>query len=79
MKPRICIRCHKEIKQKENHLQIIEWNNNKLIKETFIHKSCWEEMMTVKGGVRMALGLLKGLKKKANELGISEEVEEIII
>jgi len=62
----ICYRCRKEIKHKENFIEIIEWNNQKLISKNYIHKSCWELFMDEKNVKQKALVMMKELMGKVN-------------
>ena len=78
MNQRICIRCHQEVQEKEAHIQVIEWDAGRLIKENFLHKSCWEEMMDSKKMAKSAFGLLGRLTKVAKERGILPDEEEVV-
>ena len=60
----ICIRCLKVIKPKENFIEVIEWNNQKLILKNYCHKSCWDLFMDEKNTKRQALGALKKVMGK---------------
>ena len=71
----ICQRCQKEIKPKENFIEVIEWNNQKVIKKNYIHKSCWELLMDMKNTTRQALGMAKGLM---NRIGLEPKQEFVI-
>jgi len=64
----ICIRCQKEIKPKEHFIEIIEWDNQKLLKKNKCHYSCWELFMDEKNTKRQALGYLKQAMGKLNIL-----------
>ena len=64
----ICIRCQKEIKPKEHFIEVLEWNNQKLLLKNRIHKSCWDLMMDEKNTKRMALGALKKAMGKLNDI-----------
>jgi len=48
---KICIRCREDIKEKENYIELKEWDNKKIVKHNFLHKKCWEEMMETKSRV----------------------------
>ncbi len=63
-----CIRCQKEIKPKENFIEVIEWNNQKLILKNRVHKSCWDLMMDEKHTKQKALNFLKQAMGKFNHL-----------
>lgn len=52
-----CIRCYKEIKPKENFIEVTEWNNQKLLLKNRCHKSCWLLFMDEKDTKRQALYL----------------------
>lgn len=53
-KDTICIKCGLVISKKENYIHVEEYDKEKLIKENFMHKKCWEDAMNIKN---MALGL----------------------
>ena len=59
-----CTRCFKQIKPKEHFIEIIEWDNQKLLKENKVHYSCWELFMDEKNTKRQALGMLKNVMGK---------------
>jgi len=61
-----CIRCRKEIKPKEHFIEIIEWDNQKLLKKNRVHYSCWELFMDEKNTKQQALGMLKNVMGKLN-------------
>ena len=73
--PLICQRCQKEIKPQENFIEVIEWNNKKVIKKNYMHKSCWELLMDMKNTTRQALGMAKGLM---NKMGLESKQEYVI-
>jgi hypothetical protein len=62
----ICIRCQNEIKPKEHFIEIIEWDNQKLLKKNRVHYSCWELFMDTKTTQHQALGMLKSVMNKLN-------------
>jgi len=64
--PLICSRCQKEIKPKENFIEIIEWNNQKLILKNYVHKICWELFMDQQHTKQKALGMMQELMEKVN-------------
>ena len=74
----ICIRCHKEIKREDNYLQIFEFNNKQIVKENFVHKSCWELLMDSKKKIGEAMGMLKGVRGMLQREGIFPEEEMVI-
>ena len=65
-KQMICSRCQKEIKPQEKFIEIIEWNNQKLILKNYIHKSCWELFMDEKNTKQKAITMMKELIGKIN-------------
>lgn len=66
----ICIRCGKEIKPKEHYIDLIEWNNKKLIKNNQAHFSCWNLFVGEINTKRQALGMLQKAMGKLNDTGI---------
>jgi len=66
----ICINCLRAIKPKENFIEIIEWENKKLLKVNRCHKSCWELFVDTSNTKRQALGMLRKLMGKLNDTGI---------
>jgi len=71
----LCQKCQKEIKPQENFIEVIEWNNKKVIKKNYMHKSCWDLLMDMKNTTRQALGMAKGLMTK---IGLEPKQEYVI-
>jgi len=60
-KEMICIRCRELIKPKDNYIEIIEWNNKKLITSFQMHKTCWKLFTDQRVIQGKALGMVKEL------------------
>jgi len=62
-----CIRCNKEIKEKDHYLRVSEFSSGKKQREEYYHKKCFDDRNMVRN---MALGLAA----RANRLmGVAEE------
>ena len=72
-----CVRCHKEVKPKEHFVEVIEWNNQKLLIKNRMHYSCWELTMDEKGTKMKALSYLKQVMGQLKGTGMVQD--EVII
>ena len=72
-----CVLCHREIKPKENFIEITEWNNQKLLIKNRMHKSCWELTMDEKGTKTKALSYLKQIMGRLKDTGMVQD--EVVI
>lgn len=71
----ICTRCQREIGEKEHYIEVKEWNNEKMLKQNFMHKNCWDELMTARATATRAMNMANQLM---NKMGFKqEEVIEI--
>ena len=68
-----CIRCHREIKPRENFIEITEWNNQKLLLKNRMHKSCWVLTMDENKTKVKALGYLKQVMGKLKDTGMVQD------
>lgn len=75
IKPEHCVRCAREIEDKESYLVLQEFNNGKMIRENKYHYDCWEDKFSVK---KMAFGLYGKVNKMLDKFGGEEgEVFEV--
>lgn len=72
----ICNRCGKEIKVRENYIQVINFDNNKLIDKKFFHKTCWDLFIDTRETTHGVLNMAKKLMSKVNKSGLMEEEDE---
>jgi len=72
-----CFRCGKEINEKGDFFTFREFSSGHFIREDYCHKKCWDEFMNKISDVSEARGMLKGLKKYFQNMGVlpPEEVE----
>lgn len=77
----ICIQCQKEIKNNEHFIELIEWNNSRLLKSNRCHYSCWEDLMTRKKQIGSMMGIATNLFENLKEQGIikEEKKEEYVL
>ena len=54
----------------ENYIKVEEIDKKKVLKRNHMHKSCWELLMDEKGTKRQALGMLKNIMSKVNDMGL---------
>lgn len=73
--PMKCVKCLKYINDKEDYIEVKEYQRGELIKVNYMHKKCWGETMDSKAKVGQAMGVLKVVTKK---FGLEPE-EEVVI
>jgi len=58
-----CFRCKKPIIKDENYYHILEFDKEKAIDESFVHRTCWDEFLKGVSNVEESMGIIRGLKK----------------
>ena len=77
---KVCFRCKQVIEDKEHHFVFQEFNNERLIHTDYCHKKCWDDFLAKVGDTTEAMGVVRGLKKKLQEMGVlPEEVVEVSV
>lgn len=68
----------RDIDDDSNYYEFREMNNKKLVNTDYCHRVCWDTFLSSVGNTKEAMGMIKGLKTKMQEMGIlPEEVVEI--
>lgn len=69
---RICFRCQRPIDKRGNFYQFIEWNEEKIVKIDYAHRSCWDEFLKRVGDTTEAMTTMRQLKGKLQQIGFLE-------
>ena len=75
---KICFKCKKEIKEKEDYYRFTEFSNAKEIKSDYAHRECWDNFLKQIGNVDEAMSMLRRLKKPLTAMGLLQDEEMII-
>jgi len=80
MNDKFCFRYNKEIEEMSQHHIFIHMNEGKEDSRSFVHATCWDEFINLKGVVQNAQGMLTGLQKHLTDQGILKpEKKEFLI
>ncbi len=73
-----CFRCMGNIDEDSNYYEFIEIDKSKFINKDYCHRVCWDTFLESIGNTKEAMGMLRGLKTKMQEIGLlPEEVVEV--
>lgn len=75
---KICFSCKKGIEDGSHYYSFTEFNKELKIKTDYCHKDCWDEFLKQIGNIDEAMGMLRGIKKPLQKMGILPP-EEIVI
>lgn len=75
---KICLRCKRKIKDKDNYFAFVEFKDGKKINTDYAHKQCWDNFLKNIGDTAEAMGVVRGLKNSLVKMGVLPE-EEVII
>jgi len=73
-----CFRCHKEIREEDNHYIIIGMNGREEEGRTYVHETCWNEFIKQTGSVEESMGIIRGLKKFFIKQGVLPGEEYVV-
>ena len=75
-----CFRCKEEIEKGQAYFCISEYSEEgKFLRENYVHKICWDRLMTKLTDVSEAQNMIKNLKKRLISLGMLPKEEEEVV
>lgn len=77
-KPKICIKCFKEVDEKSNYYSFTEYNNLKVIGIDYAHRICWDEFLKQLGSLKNAQDILGRMQEPLERMGLLKPKEVVI-
>ena len=69
---------YKLTRREEHHYAFQEFKDEKVVHTDYCHKKCWDKFIESVGNTDEAMGIVRGMKTKMQEMGIlPEEVVEV--
>lgn len=78
VKKKMCFRCRRSIEEKDNYYSFTEYNNKRLIKIDYAHRTCWDNFLKQIGDTTEAMDIVRSLKSKLTTMGVLEP-EQVVL